>query len=133
MPELPEVETIRRDLRPSLKGRLIREVIISPDPKGARLLRRYPSPKKFIAALTGWRILDLKRRGKYLLFPLETGEDLIVHLGMSGQLLLLPLGETPPRHTRLVWKIRGAGQLCLVDPRKFGEVYLYGLFCRKID
>ena len=124
MPELPEVETIRRDLHPFLKGRLIREVIICPDPKGARLLRRYPSPKKFIRALTGRRIMDLKRRGKYLLFPLDSGEDLIVHLGMSGQLLLLPPRSPRSPHTRLVLKVRGAGQLCLVDPRKFGEVYL---------
>lgn len=125
MPELPEIETIRRDLRPSLRGRLIREVIICPDPKGTRLLRRYPSPGRFIRALTGRRIMDLKRRGKYLLFPLETGEELIIHLGMSGQLLLLPLRADRPPHTRLVFKVRGAGRLCLVDPRKFGEVYLY--------
>ena len=125
MPELPEVETIRRELLPRLRGRTIRRVVIPPDPRGVRLLRRYPGGEGIIRRLSGRKIIDIRRRGKYLLFRLNEDETLIVHLGMSGQLLLRPpRGKLPP-HTRLITRIDGAGRLCFVDPRKFGEIYLF--------
>lgn len=125
MPELPEVETIKRGLLPRLRGKIIRRIVLSPDPKGSRVLRRYPSERRFVRKVTGRKIVTLRRRAKYLLFDLDSGEILIVHLGMSGQLLLRPARSTPPAHTRLIMEISGAGRLYFVDPRKFGEVYLF--------
>jgi formamidopyrimidine-DNA glycosylase len=125
MPELPEVETIKRGLSPRLRGKVISRIIIPPDPKGSRVLRRYPSRRRFIRKVTGRRIVTLKRRAKYLLFELDSGETMIIHLGMSGQLLLRPPRGVSPRHARIIFTIDGAGELFFVDPRKFGEVYLY--------
>ncbi|MFH1037212.1 MAG: bifunctional DNA-formamidopyrimidine glycosylase/DNA-(apurinic or apyrimidinic site) lyase [PVC group bacterium] len=125
MPELPEVETIRRELLPHLRGKIIRRVIIPPDPKGCRLLRRYSSREGFIRRLTGRKIINVERRAKYLLFRLDGDRILIVHLGMSGQLLLgAPRRKISP-HTRLILQLAGAVRLCFVDPRKFGEAYLF--------
>ncbi|MEA1928678.1 MAG: DNA-formamidopyrimidine glycosylase, partial [Candidatus Auribacterota bacterium] len=125
MPELPEVETIKRGLSPRLRGKVIEKIIIPPDPKGIRVLRNYPSRRRFIRKVTGRTIISLERRAKYLLLELESGETLIIHLGMSGQLLLRSPGSSPPRHARIIFTIAGAGELFLVDPRKFGQVYLY--------
>ncbi len=125
MPELPEVETIKKGLSPRLRGKEISRIIIPPDPKGSRVLRRYPSRRRFIRKVTGHKIVTLKRRAKYLLFELDSGEIMIIHLGMSGQLLLRSPLAIPPKHARIIFTIAGAGELFFVDPRKFGEVYLY--------
>jgi len=125
MPELPEVETIKRGLSPRLRGKVISRILIPHDPKGSRVLRRYPSRRRFIRKVTGRKIVSLKRRAKYLLFELDSGETMIIHLGMSGQLLLRPLRSAPSSHARIIFTIAGAGELFFVDPRKFGEVYLY--------
>jgi formamidopyrimidine-DNA glycosylase len=125
MPELPEVETIKRGLSPRLRGKVISRILIPPDPKGSRVLRRYPSRRRFVRKVTGRKIVSLKRRAKYLLFELDSGETMIIHLGMSGQLLLRPLHSAPSSHARIIFTIAGAGELFFVDPRKFGEVYLY--------
>lgn len=125
MPELPEVETIRRDLLPLVKGRAIAAVEFPPDPRGMRLLRRYPSAAAFARRLRGRRIIDLRRRGKYLLFVLDSGEVLIVHLGMSGRLFLSRPSAAPPAHLRAVVRLRTGGALVYTDPRKFGEFYLF--------
>lgn len=125
MPELPEVETIKRGLSHRLRDKVIERVVIIPDPKGSRMLRRYPSRRRFIRKITGRKIIALKRRAKYLLFQLDSGETMIVHLGMSGQLILRPFGSPPPPHTRIIFKTAEGGDLFFIDPRKFGEVYLY--------
>lgn len=125
MPELPEVETIKRDLRRRLRGKTIRQVLICPDPRGCRLFRRFPSERGFTRRLANRTIGDLKRRAKYLLLYLDTEEVLTLHLGMSGRLLLLPPKNPLPPHTRMVLRLAGGEQLCFVDPRKFGEVYLF--------
>ena len=90
MPELPEVETIKRDLTGIVVDKRIEEVVILPDPRGIRALRRYPSIPGFIAKITGTRIEEINRRGKYLLFLLNSRETLLCHLGMSGQLIYRP-------------------------------------------
>src|SRR5271166_6914418 len=78
MPELPEVETVRRGLTPAMVGAQIDKVELRrPD-------IRFPFPASFAKRLMGRRILDVSRRAKYLLFPLDSGETLIAHLGMSG-------------------------------------------------
>ncbi len=125
MPELPEVETIKRELASRIEGRKIERVVIPPDPRGCRVIRRYPCRRKFLRRLAGRDIISIGRRAKYLLFNLDDGRVLILHLGMSGQLLFRPEGAPPFAHTRLVIHFAGGGELCFVDPRKFGEAYLY--------
>ena len=85
MPELPEVETVRRGLQPAMEGRRITQMRVNrPD-------LRFPFPARFAARLTGARIDSLERRAKYLVARLSTGEALIMHLGMTGRFLI----ETP--------------------------------------
>ena len=84
MPELPEVETVRRGLEPVLAGaRIARAEVRRPD-------LRWPLPDRMADRLTGARVLRLGRRSKYILADLDTGETLIVHLGMSGRMLIDP-------------------------------------------
>ena len=125
MPELPEVETIRRDLLPGVRGKKITGVTIPADPRGSRVLRRYPSAARFRRRLKNRTVTGLGRRGKYLLFHLDSGDILIIHLGMSGRLLLVPATDSLPGYTRLFFRFSDGRKLCFADPRKFGEAYLY--------
>jgi len=125
MPELPEVETIRRELAPRIAGKKIKRVVIPPDPRGCRVIRRYPCRRRFLSRLAGRTITSVGRRAKYLLFDLDDGRVLILHLGMSGQLLFRPRSAPRFSHTRLVIRFAGGDELCFVDPRKFGEAYLF--------
>lgn len=130
MPELPEVETVRRGLAPHLEGRRIRTVKLNrPD-------LRFPFPARFAARLTGATILPLDRRAKYLLVPVDTGETLVIHLGMSGRLLILqPEGaETPgnfhhdisrlEQHDHAEIGLEDGRRLIFNDPRRFGFMLL---------
>jgi formamidopyrimidine-DNA glycosylase len=122
MPELPEVETIRRDLDKEVVGKRVKTV----DVTGMRSIRRHPNKKHFIAKLEGKKILGVERKGKYLLMRLEGGDVLVAHLGMSGQFLRArnetrdPLGK----HTHVVITFTQGGQLRFVDPRTFGELFV---------
>ena len=121
MPELPEVETIRRDLEKEVVGKRIKQV----DVTGLRSIRRHKSKKQFISHLEGKKVNGIERRGKYLLFKLDDGEVLIVHLGMSGQLLRAKGPKEPlPKHTHVVITFTQGGQLRYVDPRTFGELFV---------
>jgi len=88
MPELPEVETVRRGLAPVLEGRVLARVI------QRRADLRWPLPERFAERLTGRRVAALRRRSKYLLADLDDGETWIVHLGMSGRMAVVPPGGT---------------------------------------
>lgn len=125
MPELPEVETIRRDLKSKVKGKKILRVKIIPDPRGTRLLRRYPCRRRFIRRLTNRKIMDVDRRGKYLLFTLNSREILIIHLGMTGQLLHRRGNAAPDPFTRAVFYLESGEEIRFCDARKFGELYLF--------
>jgi formamidopyrimidine-DNA glycosylase len=122
VPELPEVETLRRDLEKDVVGKRIREVEVS----GMRSIRRHPNKKHFIGKLEGRKITAVQRRGKYLLLRLEGGDILVVHLGMSGQLLRAKGGpkDVAPKHTHVVFTFTQGGQLRFVDPRTFGEMFV---------
>jgi formamidopyrimidine-DNA glycosylase len=115
MPELPEVETIKNELSPHIIGRKISGVNII-DEK----LVRQPSAAEFRPRLTGQKITGIERRGKYLIFNLSGGEVLIIHLKMSGSLLLKP----PDRFTRAVLHLDGGTKIYFRDPRKFGVMWL---------
>lgn len=119
MPELPEVETIRRGIEPHVLGRRIVRVIV----REARL--RWPVDAALPQQLEGRRILAAARRGKYLLLPLDSGDRAIVHLGMSGRLLLLPRGHALRKHDHLDIELDNGRLLRLHDPRRFGAVLLW--------
>lgn len=118
MPELPEIETIRRGLTPALVGRRIDDVEVHE----ARL--RTPVAPDFAARLRGRRIDALDRHGKFLLGHLDDGAVWLLHLGMSGQLTLS--GDDPPRraHDHVVVRLADAHVLTYNDPRRFGRLAL---------
>ncbi len=121
MPELPEVEVVRRGLERHVVGRTLRRVeVLHPRP-----VRRDPrGPAGFEAALTGRRITAARRRGKYLWLPLDSGDALLAHLGMSGQMLVQPAEAPEERHLRVRFALTGtpARELRFVDQRMFGGV-----------
>ena len=120
MPELPEVEVVRAGLARHVLGATITSVeVLHPRP-----VRRDPrGPQGFADTLTGRRIEDARRRGKYLWLPLDNGDALLGHLGMSGQLLVQPPDAEPERHLRVRLALEGADEgreLRFVDQRMFG-------------
>ena len=121
MPELPEVEVIRRDLEKEVVGKKIKTVEVA----GLRSIRRHKQKKEFIGALEGHKITSVSRRGKYLVLKLDGGEALIVHLGMSGQLLRAKSArDKAPKHTHVVITFTQGGLMRFVDPRTFGEMFV---------
>lgn len=119
MPELPEVETLRRDLEKEVVGRRIKAVEVT----GMRAIRRHPNKKHFIGKLEGRKLERVTRKGKYLLFSL--GDDvLIVHLGMSGQLRKASAKDEVLPHTHVTFTFTQGGELRFVDPRTFGELFV---------
>jgi formamidopyrimidine-DNA glycosylase len=116
MPELPEVETVRRGVEHRVVGRTIRTATVD----GARTVRR-SGAEHVQGRLAGTRLTAAGRRGKYLLCPLDSGDVLLVHLRMSGQLRLMPAGSPRPRHCHVTLDL-GDEELRFVDPRTFGEV-----------
>jgi formamidopyrimidine-DNA glycosylase len=125
MPELPEVETVRRGLAPAMLGARIDEVELR------RADIRFPFPPSFAKRLTGQRIVDVKRRAKYLLFELNGGETLIAHLGMSGSFRMEKTAvSTPgkfhherskdPKHDHVVLVLDNGWVVTYNDPRRFG-------------
>jgi formamidopyrimidine-DNA glycosylase len=120
VPELPEVETIRRGLEREVVGKRIKSVEVT----GARSIRRHKSKKDFVSRLEGAKVKGARRRGKYLLLPLDTGEVLVVHLRMSGQLRRAQPKDPLDKHTHVVITFTQGGQLRFVDPRTFGEMFV---------
>jgi len=118
VPELPEVETVRQGLAKWVAGRTIDTVEVH-HPRAIR--RHVPGDAHFIAMLTGRTILDVARRGKYLWLPLDSGDAIIGHLGMSGQLLIEPAEKPDGPHLRVRFTFTDGGpQLRFVDQRTFG-------------
>jgi len=116
MPELPEVETIKNELGPYVVGRKITGVTLLWEG-----MVRHPSAEELRSRLPGQRITGLSRRGKYLVFSLDSGDLMIIHLKMSGTLWLKP----PDRFTRAVIHLDGS-DIFFRDPRKFGSIWLVG-------
>lgn len=142
MPELPEVETVRRGLLPAMEGRIIIQARVNrPD-------LRWPFPPRMAERLTGARVLTLRRRSKYILADLSTDETLLIHLGMSGRMLISPpppagegqgegvapdratLGEwhhhhpAPEKHDHVVLDMDSGTRITFNDARRFGAMDL---------
>lgn len=119
MPELPEVETVRRGLSEVMNGRVLREVILRrPD------LRR-PFPENFVVRLEGRRIGVLSRRAKYLIMPLDDGWNVLIHLGMSGSMAIIDENDVSGerqagRHDHVEFATDGGKRIVYRDPRRFG-------------
>jgi formamidopyrimidine-DNA glycosylase len=120
LPELPEVETVVADLRPHLVG----ATVVDCDLRFPAIVR-HPEPWLFQAGVTGRRIEALTRRGKYILGHLDSGELLVVHLGMTGQLLYASPEEPFQDHTHAVLKLDRGLELRYRDVRRFGRL-LFG-------
>jgi formamidopyrimidine-DNA glycosylase len=122
VPELPEVETVRRGLDVHVVGRRIESVEVGRE----RTVRR-TSREAIIDGLTGATVLATRRRGKYLLLTLDTGDEVMLHLRMSGRVLISPPDEPRPAHTHIVLRFAGGppAELRFVDPRTFGEVVVF--------
>src|SRR6056297_3641796 len=126
MPELPEVETVRRGLTPAMEGVVIAQADVNrPD-------LRWPFPPDMAARLTGKKVERLRRRSKYILADLDSGETLLVHLGMSGRMLISgdPLGQfvhdhpAPEKHDHVVLHMDNGARITFNDPRRFGAMDL---------
>jgi formamidopyrimidine-DNA glycosylase len=125
VPELPEVEVVRRGLEAHVVGRTIASVqVLHPRP----VRRHLAGAEDFAALTTGRVVLGAARRGKYLWLPLDSGDAVLAHLGMSGQMLVQPVGAPDERHLRVRFALRpldgpvdgSAGELRFVDQRMFG-------------
>jgi len=126
MPELPEVETVRRGLLPVMEGQKIHEAQVNrPD-------LRFALPKDMATRLTGVVVQSLRRRSKYILADLSSGETLLIHLGMSGRMLIsgAQLGQfhhdhpAPQKHDHVVLTMQSGVRVTFNDPRRFGAMDL---------
>ncbi|MEM6565728.1 MAG: bifunctional DNA-formamidopyrimidine glycosylase/DNA-(apurinic or apyrimidinic site) lyase [Pseudomonadota bacterium] len=126
MPELPEVETVRRGLMPAMEGTVIAQADVNrPD-------LRWPFPPHMAERLAGRRVERLRRRSKYILVDLDSGETLLIHLGMSGRMLVSgdPLGQfvhdhpAPEKHDHVVLHMQNGARITFNDARRFGAMDL---------
>ncbi|WP_298859047.1 bifunctional DNA-formamidopyrimidine glycosylase/DNA-(apurinic or apyrimidinic site) lyase [uncultured Sulfitobacter sp.] len=126
MPELPEVETVRRGLAPVIEGVVIAHADVNrPD-------LRWPFPERMAERITGQRVERLRRRSKYVLADLSSGETLLIHLGMSGRMLISgdPLGQfvhkhpAAEKHDHVVFHMENGARITFNDPRRFGAMDL---------
>ena len=120
MPELPEVETVRRTLLPHVVGQRIETVRVL-----ETRLRQPVDVAALTAALHGRIVLAVRRRAKYLLFDLEGDSVMLVHLGMSGRLGVVAADRPLNLHDHVVWNLQGARQLRFNDARRFGMVDVF--------
>jgi len=121
MPELAEVETVRASLARDLVGKKIKSVSVT----NGRAVRRHKTAKDFRAMVEGHSIKSVQRLGKNLVVGLDNATHLVIHLGMSGQLLRAKTAKDPkPKHTHVIFTFVQGGELRYVDPRTFGEIYV---------
>ena len=124
MPELPEVETVRRGIESRVVGRKIQDVEVGRE----RSVRRV-GKEAVVHGLTGTTMIAARRRGKYILCDLDSGDAVMIHLRMSGRVLVEPTGTQRPLHTHVVLQLAPRDglheEMWFVDPRTFGEVVVY--------
>jgi formamidopyrimidine-DNA glycosylase len=121
LPELPEVETLKNDLHEKIRGKRIVEVTI----RSGRVIRRNPSRESLKRSLLKKKIIGLKRRGKALLLFLDSGEVLVIRLGMTGQITLSHVpGWRADKHTHFILTLDDGSRLQFKDVRQFGQVFV---------
>ncbi|MEE9271843.1 MAG: bifunctional DNA-formamidopyrimidine glycosylase/DNA-(apurinic or apyrimidinic site) lyase [Robiginitomaculum sp.] len=122
MPELPEVETVKRGLAPVMEGRVFENVVLN------RADIRFPFPSNFKSRLVGTTLITLSRRAKFLKADLSSGETLLMHLGMSGSFIIgAARGRENPKHDHVIFTMRGEKTPIIYnDPRRFGFMELLG-------
>jgi formamidopyrimidine-DNA glycosylase len=121
LPELPEVETVRRLLLPAMRGARFRRVIVN------RAGLRIPFPNRFADRLRGTTVQAIERRGKYLVFALSSDEALIMHLGMSGWVHVAAIGDRSRAvdpHDHVIFLMSSGQRVVFNDPRRFGLMAL---------
>jgi formamidopyrimidine-DNA glycosylase len=117
MPELPEVETVRQTLAPAIGSKV---VAVWDSGKGLHMRRKPPRAR--LRRLVGARLTGVRRHGKYLLVDFDSGDTLLVHLGMTGRLLIVPEATPRPKHAHLVLWLDDGRELRFVDARRFGQL-----------
>lgn len=122
--ELPEVEIMRRDLEKDVVGRKVVKAEVRASKNAMRVIRRHAKRKEFTDRLVGRKFAKAERRGKYVLLQLDNGDVLVVHFGMSGQLIRGNKRQSLPPHTHVVIDFQQGGDLRYVDPRTFGEMFV---------
>ncbi len=120
MPELPEVETVRRVIGPQIRGRRAEAVSVLSESAVA-----HPRAEVFRAELAGQAFAGMGRRGKFLIFDFESGDRMLLHLRMTGRLLVVPAGTAAETHTRVVIKLSGGDELRFADLRRFGRFWFF--------
>ncbi len=123
MPELPEVETVMRGLAARMQGQVISHAALH------RADLRWPFPTGLTQAMTGARVIGFRRRAKYMLMRLDTGRSVMIHLGMSGRMLIMPPSEdrepaARPQHEHMSLLLQNGWRFGFIDPRRFGSVDL---------
>jgi formamidopyrimidine-DNA glycosylase len=123
MPELPEIEVLRRDLEKEIVGRRIKDVEVRAGTNAMKVIKRHGRRKELEALLAGGKVDRVDRVGKWLLFHLDNGQVLLIRLGDSGTLLKSSTSGDLPPHTHLVIRFTIGGQLSFSDPQRLGEVF----------
>lgn len=121
MPELPEVEAVKRVLEPQIQGTYIEDLKISRPEVIA-----HPGAKEFLLQVKGQTLEGMERRGKYLILWLGNGSHIVIHLRMTGCLLLTPSDYPEEKHTHVIFRLRGDRELRFLDTRRFGRLWLIG-------
>lgn len=119
MPELPEVEAVKRIIGSQIQGHTIEKITVN-QPE----IIACPSADTFCRRLTGQIFGSMERRGKFLIFPLDSGDRIILHLRMTGCLLLTATDAPPEAHTHLIFQLSGGKELRFSDTRRFGRFWL---------
>ena len=119
MPELPEVETIKRVIEPQIQGLIIEDVTVKrPE------VMAYPAADEFCRLLTGQTVSHMTRRGKFLVIQLNSNDRIILHLRMTGCLLLTPADYPEEKHTHVIFRLNNGKELRFSDTRRFGRLWL---------
>ena len=118
MPELPEVETIKNVIEPQIQGLTIENIIVNRD------VIAHPTASKFCEQLTGQIFSSMGLRGKFLIFTMDSGDYIVLHLRMTGCLLLAPPDLPPEKHTHIVFALNNGMELRFSDTRRFGRFWL---------
>jgi formamidopyrimidine-DNA glycosylase len=119
VPELPEVETVVRELRPQLVGQRILSV------RASKKTLRKPWATTWAAKIRGRLVQAIRRRGKWIVVDFEGGRTLVIHLGMTGRLMVHPAAESVAAHTHLVFALEDGGEMRFNDIRRFGSATLF--------